>query len=224
MTKKTNMPESPLVAVDVVIFSVIKGKLKVLLIEIGSGPYQKKWALPGGLISLDESLNEAAERVLADKAGVTGVYLEQLATFGNPKRDSRRRSISVAYFALVNSEEFSPRTIEYYSDIAWKNVAQLPTLAFDHQVIISAAKERLKNKLGYSNIAYALLPKIFTLSELQSVYEIILNHPLDKRNFRKKIQEVQLIKETGTVRRDGPSRPAKLYTFIDRKPKIVDIV
>lgn len=212
------------VAVDTLIFSVNKGKLQVLLIQIASGPYEGKWALPGGLVGLNESLDEAAERVLAEKAGVDGVYLEQLATFGNPKRDKRARSISVAYMALVNVDAFLPKTTEYYADIAWHPVEGLPTLAFDHKEIVMNGKTRLVNKLGYSNISYALLPKEFTLSELQSLYESIIGQVLDKRNFRKKILDIELVKETGRVRRDGPSRPAKLFQFANRRPKMVNIL
>ncbi|NTW75677.1 MAG: NUDIX hydrolase [Candidatus Moranbacteria bacterium] len=212
------------VAVDTAIFSVIGGSLKVLLIRIGNGPYEGKWALPGGLVGMDESPEQAAERILSEKAGVDGIYLEQLGAFGDLDRDQRGRSVSVAYFALVNGEEHLPKTIEYYSDIAWKDVSRLPKLAFDHAKIIRVAEERLRSKLGYSNIAYGLMPKEFTLTELQSTYESILGHELDKRNFRKKIQDIGLVKETGKIRRAGPSRPARLYAFTDRKPKMVDVL
>lgn len=173
---------------------------------------------------MSETLEETAERVLRQKAGVQGIYLEQLATFGGVKRDTRSRSVSVAYFALVNNKDFHLKTNEYYADIAWHDVARLPGLAFDHKEIIRVGRERLMNKLAYSNIAYGLLPKEFTLSELQALYESILDKPLDKRNFRKKIQEITLVKETGGIRRDGPSRPAKLYSFAERKLRIVDIL
>jgi 8-oxo-dGTP diphosphatase len=212
------------IAVDAVIFSVIDGALRVLLIQIKSGRYDGKWAVPGGLVFLDESLDEAARRVLSEKAGVDGVYLEQLYTFGDTGRDVRGRSVSVAYFALVDGGDFLPKTNEYYADIAWKRVDRLPEMAFDHRAIVSYAHERLIAKLGYSNIGYALLPKEFTLSELQSVYEAILGKTLDKRNFRKKIQEIGLVKETGNVRRLGATRPARLYSFSERKPRIVDVL
>jgi 8-oxo-dGTP diphosphatase len=212
------------VAVDAVIFSVIDGALRVLLIQIKGGRYDGKWAVPGGLVSPTESLDEAADRVLSEKAGVDGVYLEQLYTFGDTSRDVRGRSVSVAYFALVDGEDFFPKTNEYYADIAWKRVDRLPEMAFDHRAIVSYAHERLIAKLGYSNIGYALLPREFTLSELQSVYESILGKTLDKRNFRKKIQEIGLVKETGNVRRLGATRPARLYSFSERKPRIVDVL
>lgn len=215
---------SPLLAVDTAIFSVIGGALKVLLIRIGSGPYEGKWALPGGLVRMDESLDQAAERVLSEKAGVDDIYLEQLYTFGDTGRDIRGRSVSVAYFALVNSDRCLPATIEYYSDIAWYDAAHLPKTAFDHAKIVSVGIDRLRSKLGYSNIAYGLLPKEFTLTELQTTYEIILGHELDKRNFRKKIQDIGLVRETGKVRKSGQSRPARLYSFTERRPRMVDVL
>lgn len=216
--------EAPRVATDAVIFAVINGSLKVLLIRIGEGEYEGFWALPGGLVRMDESLDEAAERILSEKAGVNGIYLEQLAAFGDLDRDRRGRSVSVAYFALVNGEEHLPKTIEYYSGIEWKDVSRLPKLAFDHKKIIRTAEERLRSKLGYSNIAYGLMPKEFTLTELQTVYEVILGHELDKRNFRKKIKDIGLVKHTGNVRRTERSRPARLYSFAHRTPTMIGVL
>ena len=216
--------EGPAVAVDTAIFSVIEGVLKVLLIRIAGGSYAGQWALPGGLVDISESLEETAERILADKAGVQGIYLEQLATFGDPTRDVRGRSVSVAYFSLVNSSAFHPRTTEYYQDIQWHPVHHLPAMAFDHAKIIAYGRDRLANKLAYSNIAYALLSKEFTLAELQALYEAILGHVLDKRNFWKKIQAIGLVKETGHLRQSGVGRPAKLYSFLKRTYQSVDIL
>jgi len=223
-TRIANKLKTPAVAVDALIFSVIKGKLKVLLIKIIGGPYKNKWALPGGLVGLKESLEDAASRVLSEKAGVNEIYLEQLATFGELNRDVRERSVSVAYFALVSSESFFPKTTEYYADIAWHDVGRLPEMAFDHKKIIEYGRERLINKLAYSNVAYALLPKKFVLTELQNIYEAVLGKKLDKRNFRKKVQEIKLVKETGETRQIGASRPAKLYVFSERRPRIIDIL
>lgn len=217
-------PKTPLVAVDVLIFTVVRGQLKALFIEIGSGPYRGEWALPGGLVRLDESLDEAAERVLLEKAGVDGIYLEQLYTFGAVSRDKRGRSISVAYFALVNTDTCQPKVTEYATDIRWYSVKSLPTLAFDHREVATVGRERLQSKLGYTNIAYGLLPKEFTLSELQEVYEAILGRALDKRNFRKKIQALGIVKGSGKKRQQGVSRPAQLFMFSERKPRTVDIL
>jgi 8-oxo-dGTP diphosphatase len=223
-TPQPSIPKTPLVAVDTLIFTVHNQKLAVLLAQIGSGPYLNHWALPGGLVQVNESLDEAAERVLHEKAGVNGIYLEQLYTFGEVNRDKRSRSISVAYNALVNNEFCSPRKTDYNIDIAWHSVEKLPKMAFDHKEMIEFGVERLQNKLGYTNIAYALLPKEFTLSELQLVYEAILGRELDKRNFRKKIQATGLVKGSGKKRHQGVSRPAQLFVFAERKPRIIDVL
>lgn len=203
----------PAVAVDTLIFTVRGGKLSVLLIEIGSGPYEDKWALPGGIVQIDETLDQAAKNVLKKKAGINGVYLEQLHTFSGLKRDVRGRMISVAYFALVDSDQFNLKTMDYYSDIEWKNIDNLPQLAFDHKEIITYGVERLQAKMEYSNIVYALLPDYFTLTDMQNVYEAILGKEIDKRNFRKKILSLDLLKETKKVRDGEKHRPAKLYQF-----------
>lgn len=216
--------QAPLVAVDLLIFSIVKNRLKVLLVKIGSGPYKGEWALPGGLVHPKESLEEAAERVLLEKAGVDGIYLEQLYTFGAVDRDKRDRSVSVAYFALVNTDICHPKVTEYTTAIEWHEVGRLPALAFDHREMVRLGHERLQNKLGYTNIAYGLLPKEFTLSELQIVYEVILGRPLDKRNFRKKIQLLGLVKGSGKKRHQGVSRPAQLFAFAERKPRVVEVL
>jgi 8-oxo-dGTP diphosphatase len=221
---KKDSHERIIVAVDVLVLSVIEGKLRALLIQIDSGHYAGKWAIPGGIVYRKESLNEAAERILEEKAGVNGIYLEQLYTFGDPNRDARGRSVSVAYFALVNSERFHPKTTEYYRGIAWQDIDHLPDLAFDHTEVIRCGVERLRTKIAYSNIAYGLLPRAFTLSEMQSVYESIMGKSLDKRNFRKRILSLGLLRETGDMRRGEVSRPAKLYAFRIRKAKIVKML
>lgn len=208
----------PAVAVDAVLFTVTQEQLKVLLIKLSTGPYSGHWALPGGLVQLEESLDEAAKRALFQKANIGDIHLEQLYTFGSLDRDIRGRVISVAYFSLVpNVRVYEVKTPPRYSEIAWCAVAKLPPMAFDHQQIISYAYQRLQSKLEYSNIVYSLLPKEFTLTQLQQVYEIILDRRVDKRNFRKKILSLGLIDETGHEVKGEPHRPAKLYQFLERK-------
>lgn len=203
---------------DSVLFTIDKEKLKVLLIKINSGPYVNKWTLPGGLVKLEETLDEAAKRVLFQKTNIGNVHLEQLYTFGGLKRDVRGRAVSVAYFALVNNpENYNLKTTKYYSKIAWWPVKKLPEMAFDHQEIIEFALKRLKSKLGYSNIVYSLLPEEFTLTQLQKAYEIILGEKLDKRNFRKRMLSLGLLKETGRKIEGEPHRPAELYKFSKRE-------
>jgi 8-oxo-dGTP diphosphatase len=219
-TKNIELKEiyGPAVAVDTVLFCIDQKKLKVLLIKINQGPYAGKWALPGGLVQLNETLDEAAKRVLFQKTNIGDIHLEQLYSFGDLTRDSRGRIVSVAYFALVpDSQTYSLKTMDYYDQISWKEIDLLPALAFDHKKIIEYALERLQSKLEYTNIVYSLLPKQFTLTQLQFVYEIITGQPVDKRNFRKKIIGLNLVKSTGKVQKYEAHRPAELYQFTQRK-------
>lgn len=201
------------VAVDAVLFCIKNQSLNALLIQIAQGPYKDKWCLPGGLVEAEESLEEAVTRIGFEKANISNVYMEQLYTFGDPNRDVRSRSISVAYFALINEKTgYKVKTTPYYAKIEWIEINKLPELAFDHKKIIEAAYQRLKAKIGYSNIVYSLLEKEFTLSQLQEIYEIILGKELDKRNFRKKMLALNLVTEVKN-KLHGQHRPAQLYRF-----------
>lgn len=213
-----------ILATDIVIFTIHEGKLKVLLIKMTRKPYVGSWAIPGGLIAPDESADDAALRHLRAKTNVKDVYLEQLYTFGGVNRDPRGRVVSVAYFALIPSTHASLKTTTDYAGIDWFTIKNLPPLAYDHKEIIAKAVERLKSKLSYSTISYSLLPKEFTLSELQSVYEVILDRALDKRNFRKKVLSLGLMRSTGKKRRGDANRPAELFVFKKRIPEFVDIL
>jgi 8-oxo-dGTP diphosphatase len=203
----------PSVTVDLVIFTIVDDDLKVLLIRRGNEPYQGLWALPGGFVGIDESLEEAAARELQEEVGVRNVYLEQLYTFGEPERDPRGRVISVSYFALVDAERQTIAAASDAADARWHSVFKPPRLAFDHRKILDYAVWRLRNKIEWTTVGYELLAKKFTLSELQRVYEIILQRPVDKRNFRKKILLQGQIRELNETRSDGAHRPAKLYSF-----------
>lgn len=206
----------PSVTVDLVIFTIAENDLKVLLIRRGGEPFKGRWALPGGFVEIDESLEKAAARELKEEAGVTKVYLEQLYTFGEPKRDPRGRVISVSYFALVDADRQRIRAASDADEAEWHSVFSAPKLAFDHKKILEYAVWRLRNKIEWTTVGYELLPKKFTLSELQRVYEIILQKPVDKRNFRKKILAQGQIRELNETRSDGAHRPAKLYSFQNR--------
>lgn len=206
----------PSVTVDLVIFTIADNDLKVLLIRRAAEPFKDRWALPGGFVEIDESLETAAARELQEEAGVTDVYLEQLYTFGEPQRDPRGRTISVAYFALTDATGQRIRAASDATDAQWHSVfsSRLKAkLAFDHKQILEYAVWRLRNKIEWTTVGYELLPKKFTLSELQRVYEIILQKPVDKRNFRKKILAQGQIRELNETRSDGAHRPAKLYSF-----------
>jgi 8-oxo-dGTP diphosphatase len=213
-------PPAVSVAVDLVIFTVREGALQVLLIERGVPPYQGQWALPGGFVLERETLEEAARRELEEETGLRDVYLEQLYTFGDPDRDPRGRTIAVAYYALTPPAE--PRASTDAAKAAWHPAARTPKLAFDHARILKSGLQRLRAKLGYSTVGFELLPKQFTLSDLQRLYEAILERPLDKRNFRKKILSLDLLKPEGQKRGAGAHRPARLYSFALSKMKILD--
>lgn len=202
-------------ATDVVMFTVFDGKLQVLLIQMKKQPFAGKWALPGGLIRADEDANTAAKRHLTEKTGLTSAFLEQLYTFSQVDRDPFGRVVSVAYYALLSKPAMVATTKEY-ANVAWKPVKTIHELAYDHKQILTVAVQRLKSKLSYTNVVYSLLPKEFTLRELQTMYEIILDKPIDKRNFRKKVLSLGLVQKTGKKQTGGQNRPAELYAFTTR--------
>ncbi len=209
---------TPLVAVVVVILTVVEDDLCVLLIRRSGEPFREFWALPGGLLADGESLDAAAARKLFDETGVRDVYLEQLFTFGELTRgDDARRGVAVAYFALVQHDQVRLRETEEWHP-AMHNAHALPRLAFDNNIVVDYAIRRLRSKLEYTNVAYSLLPKQFTLSELQQVYEAILDRGFDKRNFRRRMLSLGIIKPAGGTRMEGAHRPAQLYTFVRREP------
>jgi 8-oxo-dGTP diphosphatase len=200
------------IAVDVVIFTIQESVLKVLLIRRGIPPFQGKMAIPGGFVLEKESLDAAAMRELLEETGVEQVYLEQLYTFGEPRRDPRGRVISVAYYALMAAEKTMLAAGSDAAEARWWPVEKLPELAFDHRRILDYALERLRNKLEYTTVGFQLLPPKFTLTELQAVYEAILGKSLDKRNFRKKMEMLRILKPLAETRSTG-RKPARLYRF-----------
>ncbi len=204
----------PAVTVDIVALTIRDGQLKLLLIRRAGEPYRGSWALPGGFVEMDEDLEQAARRELEEETGVSGVYLEQLYTFGRPDRDPRERVITIAYYALIPSNRLQLRAASDAEAVGWFGMDELPELAFDHDEIFAMAHQRLLAKLDYSTIAFQFLPEEFTLSELQTVYEIIQREPLDKRNFRKWVLTLEQIEETGGERREGAHRPARLYRML----------
>jgi 8-oxo-dGTP diphosphatase len=211
----TNYPgyEQVAVTVDLVVFTVNDDALNVMLVKRAEEPFADRWSLPGGFLRSSESLEGAALRVLKEKAGVEDVYVEQLYTFGDLARDPRARVITVAYFALIPWKELVPPPSDKVTDLMWASATRLPKLAFDHREIVAYAVQRLRAKAGYSNIVYALMPRQFRLSELQRMYEIIMNDKLDKRNFRKRMLATGLLQETGRKDVAGAHRPAMLYKF-----------
>jgi 8-oxo-dGTP diphosphatase len=212
------------IAVDNCIFTVLEDRLHLLLIQMTKVPYTGTWALPGGLIQDAESLDAAAGRILYEETGVAEVYLEQLYTFGQPDRDPAGRVVSVAYFALIHAAGITLRTQLKYADVRWWPYATLPPLAYDHDTVAAYARQRLEWKLAYTNVVWSLLPRRFALTELQKVYEAVLGRPLDKRNFRKKILALGLVEPVGETAMRGAHRPAMLYRFTSREPKLIDML
>jgi 8-oxo-dGTP diphosphatase len=201
------------VTVDIVIFALRDWELQVLLIRRGIPPFEGRWALPGGFVLNDESLEAAARRELEEEAGVRDVYLEQLYTFGEPDRDPRGRVVTVAYYALLTTDA-APLVAGTDAGAArWMPARAHPPLPFDHEQILAYALGRLINKLEYTTVGFKLLPRKFTLSQLQRVYEAVLGRPLDKRNFRRKMALLAVLKPLEEWVQDGPSRPARLYRF-----------
>lgn len=212
----------PAVTVDITIFTVRNDELNILLIKRAEPPFQGGWALPGGFVMENEDLEVAAERELVEETGVSGVYLEQLFTFGAPGRDPRGHTVTVAYSALIPSDNLELTASTDAEGVAWFAIDKLPDLAFDHDDILEVAHDRLVAKLEYSTIVFQLMPEAFTLTELQHVYELIERKEIDKRNFRKRILALGVIEATGEEKREGPHRPAKLYRVIDRSK--VDVI
>ncbi|ADO68380.1 NUDIX hydrolase [Stigmatella aurantiaca] len=209
----------PAVTVDCVVFGLDEEDLKVLLIQRGAEPFLGKWAFPGGFVQMDESLEDAARRELEEEAGIRPSHLEQLYTFGTVGRDPRGRVITVAYFVLVKLSDYRPRAASDAREAAWFSVWDTPKLAFDHAEILSTALQRLKGKVRYQPIGFELLPPKFTLTQLQRLYEVVLERTLDKRNFRKKILAMDLLEELDEVEQDVSHRAARLYRFDHRKYK-----
>jgi 8-oxo-dGTP diphosphatase len=206
------------------VFTVRDETLQVLLVQLTTPPYTGMWAFPGGLVLAGESTEAAATRFLFETTGVKDVYLEQLYTFSNPQRDPHGHVVSVAYFALVNRARLNLRVPGTCVNIDWSSVTHPPPLAYDHAEMLQYALQRLRWKLEYTNIVYSLLPRDFTLTELQRVYETILDRPLDKRNFRKKMMSLGMLQATPRMAKIGAHRPARLYRFRRRMPMIIEVL
>src|SRR5215469_5676397 len=214
-TAEVDRQDRPAVAVDVVILSVRDGRLEVILVKRNHPPFEGLWSIPGGFVRYDESLEAAAKRKLAEVTGVSDVYLEQLYTFGDPERDPRMRVITVVYYALIRADQMQiPVLGDTAYLVCW--AYDLPPLAFDHANIMRYSLQRLRAKLEYTTIGFQLLAHEFTMSELQEVYQAILNRKLDKRNFRKKLLLMRIVEPTSHTKMVGPHRPAQLFRFNPR--------
>ncbi|MEI6065223.1 MAG: NUDIX domain-containing protein [Pseudanabaena sp. ELA748] len=208
----------PALTVDCIVFGVdAQQELKVMLIQRDIPPFEGHWAIPGGFVHMDETLEQAALRELQEETGIHDVFLEQLYTFGDLERDPRDRTITVAYYALINLVEQEIKATTDARAANWFRISEIPKLAFDHDQILQTAIARLRGKIRYEPIGFELLPKKFTLTQLQKLYEIVLDHQLDKRNFRKKILNMDLLIDTNELETGVSHRAAKLYRFDENK-------
>lgn len=208
-------------SIDCVIFGFDEGELKILLIERNVEPFKDWWALPGYMVELEESIDNAAERILYELTGLKGIYMDQFFTFGDVNRHPQGRVITVGYYAMIRlsgNRDLKPVPVTNYAKKAvWVPLGDLPNLAFDHDKIFRRAFDKIKNKISYQPIAFELLPEKFTLTQLQHLYEVILNKKLDKRNFRKKMLNYGILKELDEKQKGVSYRAAKLYKFDKRK-------
>jgi 8-oxo-dGTP diphosphatase len=215
--KKFTEYKNPSLSVDIVLFGYDGLELSVLLLNRKEAPYINQWTLPGGFVHIDETFLETTERILTSKAGISKAYLEQLYSFDDPERDPRGRVVSVAYFGLVNPRKYKIVAGHAANGVEWFNINALPKLGFDHGHIFKTALKRLQAKATYEPVGFELLNKSFTLSELQHLYESVLQTEINKRNFRKHVLESGLIKETGKKVEGAKNRPPSLYEFDQKK-------
>lgn len=215
--------EKPAVTVDTIIFTIREESLQVLLVKRNVEPFKGGWAIPGGFVKINESLDNAAKRELLEETGVENIYLEQLYSFGKVNRDPRGRVITISYIALVNSDKIDLKASTDVLEAKWFKVNDLPKLSFDHKEILSYALQRLKWKFEYTSIGFSLLDKKFKVSELLKLYEIVFGREFDKRNFSKKLHSLKILKEVG-LEKDVSHRPSKLYSLKAKLPEIIELI
>lgn len=204
-------------SVDAVVFGYEEGVISVLLIKRKYAPFKGKWAIPGGFVLNNESLEEAVERELHEETGIKINYLEQLYTFGNPSRDPRGRIVTIAYFGLVRPNTFKIFASTDAEQVQWFNIKELPALSFDHKKILDTAVKRLQGKITYEPIGFELLDDKFPFSDLEKLYNTLLNREVDRRNFRKKIVGLNILDELDEKVSKGSGRPANLFQFNQKR-------
>lgn len=212
MTTYYNINPQFYVSVDCIIFGFDKGSLKLLLLKRNFEPAKGSWSLMGGFVQDGESVDDAAKRVLAELTGLENVYMEQVGTFGEVDRDPGERVISVAYYALININEYDRNLVQQHN-AHWAEINEIPPLVFDHPQMVKQARIMLQKKASSEPIGFNLLPSLFTLFQLQSLYEAIYGEPLDKRNFRKRVADLNYIEKTDKIDKTGAKRGAALYKF-----------
>ena len=215
MTTYYNINPKFYVSVDCIIFGFDEGELKLLLLKRNFEPAMGEWSLMGGFVQEEESVDNAAKRVLRELTGLENVYMQQVGTFGEVERDPGERVISVAYYALINVDEYDRQLVDQHNAF-WIKIDELPSLIFDHPEMIVKARELMKHQASDNPIGFNLLPELFTLSQLQCLYEAIFGEQMDKRNFRKRIATLDYIEKTDHIDKTGSKRGAYLYKFNDR--------
>jgi 8-oxo-dGTP diphosphatase len=203
------------VAIDCIIFGFNEGELSLLLLKRNFEPAMGEWSLMGGFVQDGESVDDGAKRVLNELTGLDNVYMEQVGTFGEISRDPGERVISIAYYALININEYDRELVQQHNAF-WVNINDLPDLIFDHPQMVEQARKLMQQKASTEPIGFNLLPKLFTLSQLQSLYEAIYGEAIDKRNFRKRIAEMDYIEKTDKIDKTGSKRGAALYKFNEK--------
>lgn len=215
MTTYYNINPKFYVSVDCIIFGFDEGELKLLLLKRNFAPAMGEWSLMGGFVQQDESVDDAAKRVLRELTGLENVYMQQVGTFGEIERDPGERVISVAYYALIKVDEYDRKLVEEHNAF-WIKIDELPSLIFDHPEMITQARELMKHQASDNPIGFNLLPELFTLSQMQSLYEAIYGEQMDKRNFRKRVATMEFVEKTDQIDKTGSKRGAFLYKYNDK--------
>ena len=201
-----------LLSVDCIIFGFDQNKLKILIGRRNMDPGRGEWSLYGGFVRNDESLDAAAQRTLLELTGLRNIYMSQVGAFGNIDRDPGERVVSVAYYALINVKDYSERLRKQHG-VEWVNIEDIPPMYSDHNAMIAKARKLIQQKIKTNPVGFELLPELFTLTQLQRLYEAVNGEPLDKRNFRKRIKDMDYIEKTELIDKQTSKRGASLYRF-----------
>ena len=212
MTGFYNEHSKVYVSVDCIVFGFDEGKLKVLIGKRQMDPGRGQWSVYGGFVSDTESVDEAAKRVLYELTGLTGLYMQQVGAFGNVDRDPGERVISIVYYSMINVKDYD-QAQQMQHDVAWMSIDELPEMYSDHSQMIKKARRLMQEKISSEPISFNLLPELFTLTQLQRVYEAVQGEEVDKRNFRKRIKEMDFIEKTAQIDKKTSKRGAYLYRF-----------
>ena len=201
-----------LLSVDCIIFGFDQNKLKILIGRRNMDPGRGEWSLYGGFVRNDESLDAAAQRTLLELTGLRNIYMSQVGAFGNIDRDPGERVVSVAYYALINVKDYSERLRKQHG-VEWVNIEDIPQMYSDHNAMVAKARKLIQQKIKTNPVGFELLPELFTLTQLQRLYEAVNGEPLDKRNFRKRIKDMDYIEKTELIDKKTSKRGASLYRF-----------